>query len=342
MAAHKLNIGDKVRFLNESGEGIVRGFEKNLVKVEVDGFIIPYVGEQLVVISDTSAPKEEKRREFVKPAEEDKRDSFKVVDSVYMAYEDKGNGQGFQMWLINNTMYEVLFSFGTTSGMVFKGKERGVVIPLERVMFAEFDASQINAFANFRIQMLFHNEVEMTEKLPVNEYVKMKTARFFKPGSFIRSKLTVNPALIIDLLDISGESEAVVREETWKGDGVKITNIAEHIYKKEKSESPRLSSPHITRTGELEKEVDLHIEELIETVRGMSNAEILRIQLQHFQRELDDAIASRMKRVTFIHGIGNGVLKGEIRRMLAGYDGVKYFDAPYSRYGFGATEVEIY
>lgn len=342
MAAHKFNIGDKVRFLNEKGEGIVRGFEKDLVKVEMDGFLIPYVPEQLVLITEDNRKKEEQKREYVKPALSDSDDSFKVIDSVYVAYEDAGNAQGFRMWMINNTSYDVLFSFAVNEGTAYAGKERGTILPQERVVLADFDSSLINTYSNFRVQLLFHSDSQPMEKLPVNEYVKMKTARFFKPGSFIRSQLTLNPALIIDLFDLSGESEAVVREEVWTGEGVKITNIAEHIYKKERKDSPRLSSPHITRTGELEKEVDLHIEELIDSVRGMSNAEILRVQLQHFQRELEDAIASRMKRVTFIHGIGNGVLKGEIRKLLARYDGIRYFDAPYQRYGFGATEVEIY
>ena len=49
----KMKIGDKVRFLNEKGEGIITGFVgKNIVNVEnEDGFEIPMPLREVVVIS---------------------------------------------------------------------------------------------------------------------------------------------------------------------------------------------------------------------------------------------------------------------------------------------------
>ena len=48
----KLRIGDKVRFLNEVGEGIITRFkDKETVFVEMnDGFEIPYLTKHLVPI----------------------------------------------------------------------------------------------------------------------------------------------------------------------------------------------------------------------------------------------------------------------------------------------------
>ena len=51
----------------------------------------------------------------------------------------------------------------------------------------------------------------------------------------------------------------------------------------------------------LEKEVDLHIEELIDKPGGLSNFEMLNIQLEKFEKELDAAISKNMKKVIFIH-----------------------------------------
>lgn len=87
------------------------------------------------------------------------------------------------------------------------------------------------------------------------------------------------------------------------------------------------------------REVDLHIEELLQDYSRLSNSEIMRIQLERFVRELENAIARRDKKIIFIHGTGEGVLKREIRNILADYEGLEYYDAPLSRYGFGATEV---
>ena len=49
-----MNIGDKVRFLNEVGGGIVAGFQgKNIVLVEdEDGFQMPMLVNEVVVVTD--------------------------------------------------------------------------------------------------------------------------------------------------------------------------------------------------------------------------------------------------------------------------------------------------
>lgn len=92
-----------------------------------------------------------------------------------------------------------------------------------------------------------------------------------------------------------------------------------------------------------EIEVDLHIEELIDTHKGMSNSQILDIQMANFKRELNIAIRKKVKRLIIIHGVGEGILKSEIRRELYEcYPSIEHHDANYRKYGYGATEVLIY
>ena len=89
-------------------------------------------------------------------------------------------------------------------------------------------------------------------------------------------------------------------------------------------------------------EVDLHIEQLIDSHRGMPNRQIVDVQLAHFRRRLREAINKRMTKVTFIHGIGQGILKSEIRAILKDeYPNLEFHDGPYHRYGYGATEVLV-
>ncbi len=96
------------------------------------------------------------------------------------------------------------------------------------------------------------------------------------------------------------------------------------------------SKPH---QKDIEIEVDLHIDELLDTHSGMNNTQILHIQLRHVKKELENAISSRAKKITFIHGVGIGRLKQELCSILSNYDGLRFQDAPYSKYGQGATEV---
>ena len=49
-----------------------------------------------------------------------------------------------------------------------------------------------------------------------------------------------------------------------------------------------------------------------------------------------------MKKVIFIHGVGNGRLKQEIISLLKTTRGVTFHDAPYKDFGYGATQVNIH
>lgn len=87
--------------------------------------------------------------------------------------------------------------------------------------------------------------------------------------------------------------------------------------------------------------VDLHIEKLMEDYYGLTNSEKLDIQVKQFRRKLEMAINSHYTKIVFIHGVGNGVLRQTIRDLLRTYEGIEYSDAPYKKFGAGATEVRI-
>lgn len=87
-------------------------------------------------------------------------------------------------------------------------------------------------------------------------------------------------------------------------------------------------------------EVDLHIHEIREQSSGLSNSEIVQIQMEHFNRMMRMAKDKRLDRIVFIHGVGKGVLRLEIRKALSDFfPECTFHDAPYTEYGYGATEV---
>lgn len=96
-----------------------------------------------------------------------------------------------------------------------------------------------------------------------------------------------------------------------------------------------------SKKDEFVLEIDLHIEKLVPNKRGMSNYDILTLQMETVKRQLDFAIKNRMPKVVFIHGVGEGVLKAELDFMLGRYEGISFQDANYQKYGLGATEVYI-
>jgi hypothetical protein len=114
--------------------------------------------------------------------------------------------------------------------------------------------------------------------------------------------------------------------------------------KKEKFELPRklplITSPSTKNLETPRYEIDLHIENLVDDSKGLSNAEIIKIQLDTFQRYLHLSIVHRQDRMVVIHGLGKGVLKDEVHKILKRTPEVRIFTNEWhGSYGFGATEI---
>jgi len=88
-------------------------------------------------------------------------------------------------------------------------------------------------------------------------------------------------------------------------------------------------------------EIDLHIESLLDSNLGMSNSEILAVQMKEFRDFFNRAKAKNVRKIIVIHGVGAGVLKDDVRLFLDKKDGIEYYDADFREYGKGATAIEI-
>lgn len=108
---------------------------------------------------------------------------------------------------------------------------------------------------------------------------------------------------------------------------------------KTERQKPKQSKKNLEKATILE--VDLHIESITKDYKRLSNYEIIQKQLLHFKKTLQLAIDKKIKKVVFIHGKGEGVLKTEIHHALLSYKHINFNDADETRYGKGATEITI-
>ena len=141
------------------------------------------------------------------------------------------------------------------------------------------------------------------------------------------------------------ERELVVLGESQKNLS-KYSDISnEHLLEKEDDIDSRKKSPLFKSDLNEDKappmEVDLHIQSLTTTMRGLDKYDILQIQMDEAKRKLEFAIRSRIQKVVFIHGVGAGVLKTELEYLFNNYH-VKHYAASFKKYGLGATEVYVF
>jgi dsDNA-specific endonuclease/ATPase MutS2 len=88
--------------------------------------------------------------------------------------------------------------------------------------------------------------------------------------------------------------------------------------------------------------VDLHMENLVDSHRNMTNHEIVLFQLEFFSKKLEGYMRNGVKEFIVVHGIGTGKLKQEVRYILHGYVNIEYMDDHYNSYGVGATRIFIH
>ena len=106
--------------------------------------------------------------------------------------------------------------------------------------------------------------------------------------------------------------------------------------------SNRVSKPHKAPSKFFhDHEIDLHIENLIESWMGLSNFDIVSIQLSSFRKRFNQALVNNEPFLVVIHGVGKGVLRNEIYNYLRQFPDIKVGPADTKIYGMGASEIRI-
>lgn len=323
-----IRIGNKVRFLNEKGEGVVtRIKDKSHVFVEVDGFEIPYRVSELVIV-DTEIIFADKE----KHTEEIKHECVFFVVEPDHALPLLQNEYGF--YLLNSSSFNLLFTYSIRDGSQYQTTKQGELGAFQKILLKKIQKHQLKEFAYHKVEILFFKKTHYASQIPAAEIIHLSET-ILNPQNFIPHHDFKFPVWAYTLKDNFTEAKKIT--QTLTDYDVERLRTLKELKKQEK-----VSVPHNNPAFLIDKEVDLHIENLVDSYRGMSNHDMLQTQLRHFQMHLDEAINNRYHKIVFIHGVGNGRLKQEILNILAGYTKeVRYYDGEYKKYGLGATEVLI-
>lgn len=341
----EFKIGDKVRFLNETGEGEISGFvNKTTVNVRIEeGFDIPYLINELVPIH-VDKPKDAKVTVstpiVTKPEEIPILKNYTSVNStfakgVYLLFIPEGNANileaPLQLCVSNYTQYDVVYTLSMRRAEGYVTISTGDISAGKNNLVLLINRSELERFTHIKIDLLYYSNAAHKPLPPVSEIVRINPVRFYKENNFVQTPFSHKRAFVAMI--------AGLEDENWEGVEIDPDMLVKAMKQKTSGGSPKLSKPH--HLNDPEMEVDLHIEELMESHTGMNNAQILEVQLKHFKYMLDDAIANNFKKIIFIHGVGTGRLKQELYTILKTYDKLRFQDGSYSKYGFGATEVVL-
>ncbi len=144
-----------------------------------------------------------------------------------------------------------------------------------------------------------------------------------------------------DGMEFTFSSSELVKIDQEQSELSKFSDINNPLLKEKSSLEKKQKSKFKKNRSEVILEIDLHINQLVNTTKGMDNFDMLNLQLDTAKRKVEFAISKKISKIVFIHGVGEGVLKAELIRILKKYP-VEFYDASYKQYGLGATEVYVY
>jgi len=327
--------GDRVLILHSKEEAeVVEIINEKMVLVDVNGIRFPVYIDQIdfpyfhnFSSKKIVAPKKEKVYvDNLKKEEVSKK--YDVHSGVWISFLpvfdknifDDDVVERIKIYLINQTADAFNFLYQ----IKFKGSPdfhlNNTVLPFNEFYLHDIPFEEMNDSPKFEFDFSLLNP----DKKKVSHFettFKIKAKQLFQ--KIEEMKLKNEPTFSFILFeDYPDKIEEVIPEyNNFQG---KLYQISNGVQKLEPARSV----------------VDLHIEKLTDNWEGLSNFEILTIQLRNFEKYYQLAVVHRQPNLIVIHGIGTGKLRNEIHEILKTKKEVRTFANQYHHdFGFGATEI---
>lgn len=323
-----MNVGDKVRLIHSKEEGIVtRIMPNNVIEIEIeDGFRLPVLKRELAVVSATEAQAFRTAPTVStasKTVTETRPTGIRAEKGIFMAFVPL-NDREIVLHLVNNTDWDLPYSLTQLTERHQRGLAGGYLKAKSSLKVQELLIKDFEDWGTFIFNCLYFTIGFAPERTPLSKRMKFRANTFFKNK---RKAPLLDKEAYLFQLDADEKVEEPLNAQTLK----------EKMF--EKNEPEPAVPAKVERPASV---IDLHIEKLTRDFLTLSNAQMIEIQLKAFETQLEKAIASGMDEITFIHGVGNGVLRTELHRRMSKHKNVKFFeDAQKEKFGYGATKVKI-
>lgn len=274
---------------------------------------------------------------FKRPVEERKGGNLL---NAYLAFVPvdikKVTDTEFDTYLVNDSNYYLHYTYLSAENNSWTVRAEGVLEPNTKEYIEEFTLREVNALSRVCIQMTaFKREKPFSLKQPVSVMLRIDQVKFYKLHVFQPNDFFEQPALLYTIIEDDKPARSI---------DIDANSLKQEMYATadDKERLTQLST-RTPRKGLEEAEViDLHAEKLLDNTGGMSSADILNYQLDHFRRIMKEHRHEKGKKIIFIHGKGEGVLRHAIiHELVYRYRPCTYQDASFQEYGYGATQVTI-
>lgn len=352
-----------MRFLSEVGGGRVAGFQgKDIVLVEdEDGFQVPTSISDVVVVdnddystrrvvenkmkqveADTAADEDKDydpadRPITFKPPVEERKGGDRL--SAYLAFVPMDlkaiTSTRFEAYFVNDSNYYMRYVYLVADGASWHLRSTGEAEPNTKLFIEEFGREDLGSMERVCVQLMaYKREKPFLVKPAVDVQFRVDSVKFYKLHTFQENDFFEQPALVYAIIENDKPARPLV---------VDAKKLKQEMMGKAAADAQPVrpsAKPQDDKNAPVV--VDLHASELLETTSGMSAADILNYQLEAFRNTMKQYEKQKGKKIVFIHGKGEGVLRHAlVNELRYRYKQCQYQDASFQEYGYGATQVTI-
>ena len=249
---------------------------------------------------------------------------------------------GFEAYLVNDCNYYIHFLLFTYDGKACTLRHEGEIAPNTKLFLEEFERAHLDEWERITVQMLaFKRNKAYMPKPAFSVNLRIEGQKFYKLHTFQESLFFHTPALVFPIIkdDHAARSMFVDADELREAMQTPEEQMPEHQPQRISGAEKRAK---LKQDRNALVEVDLHATELLDTLAGLEPKDILDYQLKVVRDTLNEHVKERGRRIVFIHGKGEGVLRNAILKELRNhYKQCRYQDASFREYGYGATMVTM-
>lgn len=325
----KFSVGDKMLIKKTGEEGVVVAFiDQQMVEVLVHGTSFPiYIDEidhpylRWFTQKNKAVQQQKKIREQI-PVETLQANHSKTATGIHLTFipvfhtvDMEEQVERCKIFIVNHTHYtiELKYDVRLASGLLFS--YQGVLQAFSDIYLHYIDWDTMQDIPRFEWRL---KEVHSDQYAEHQDVLKIRSAKLFEQ---INQLMQNNQASFQYTL---------------------LQTFAPKPKVKAPFSLPSVVSQTPSKVRSIQDipkyEIDLHIEQLVDQVKGLTNADMLHIQLAELERYLRIAVNNKQDKMVIIHGLGKGVLRTEVQRILKEHPHVLKQESGWQAgYGFGAT-----
>ena len=249
----------------------------------------------------------------------------------------------FEVYLINDSNLYVRFLLLTQEGEQYSLRHEGLVLPNQKLLLDTIGHSDLPHWERLTFQLLaYKTDKPFALKSPMNITLRVDGTKFYKLHSFAPSDFFNDPALVRPLVSEDRPAQSVSIAAETVEEALITPEVVRQAVERPKQQPARQTDRSAVMDKNAIVEVDLHATALLDSTRGLTPTDILTMQIKAFHDTMRQYAKDKGRRIVFIHGKGEGVLRATLLKELKNhYRHCTHQDASFREYGFGATMVTV-